>query len=142
MSTSLLYHRFGIRGPFHYCSTEFNGGTTIFHIAHNPHIKCPSCRSRDIKKKGNKLRRFIATPIGTSPCYIQIKNQRIECRSCKKLGYLPLNFVPRPKVRYTKGFEQYVLSLSALNVTISAIARLCKAGWDTVKDIQKHYLQK
>ena len=51
MSTSLLYHRFGIRGPFHYRSTEFNGDTTIFHIAHNPHIKCPSCRSRDVIKK-------------------------------------------------------------------------------------------
>lgn len=55
---------------------------------------------------------------------------------------MPLNFVPRPKVRYTKGFEQYVLSLSALNVTISAIAKLCGVCWDTVKDIQKHYLQK
>jgi DNA-directed RNA polymerase subunit RPC12/RpoP len=51
MSTSLLYHRFGIRGPFHYCSTEFDGNVTIFHIAHNTHIKCPSCRSRDVIKK-------------------------------------------------------------------------------------------
>ena len=142
MSTSLLYHRFGIRGPFHYCSTEFDGNVTIFHIAHNTHIKCPSCRSRDVIKKGGKVRRFIATPIGTSPCYIQIANQRIKCRACNTFGYLPLNFVPRPKVRYTKGFEQYVLSLSALNVTISAIAKLCGVCWDTVKDIQKHYLQK
>ncbi|KJR25347.1 hypothetical protein UF06_16020, partial [Vibrio sp. S234-5] len=55
---------------------------------------------------------------------------------------MPLNFAPRPKVRYTKGFEQYVLSLSALNVTINAIAKLCGVCWDTVKDIQKHYLQK
>ncbi|QPL52147.1 transposase family protein [Vibrio navarrensis] len=45
-------------------------------------------------------------------------------------------------MRYTKGFEQYVLSLSALNVTINAIAKLCGVCWDTVKDIQKHYLQK
>ena len=51
MSTSLLYHRFGIRGPFHYCTTEFDGNVTIFHIAHNADIKCPSCRSRDVIKK-------------------------------------------------------------------------------------------
>ncbi len=55
---------------------------------------------------------------------------------------MPLNFVPRPKVRYTKGFEKYVLNLSALNVTISAIASLCGVSWDTVKDIQKKYLLK
>ena len=94
-----------------------------------------------LKKKGGKHRRFIASPIGSNPCYIQIENQRSECRcSCRQMGYLPLNFVPRPKVRYTKGFEQYVLSLSALNITISAIARLCRVCWDTVKSIQQHYL--
>ncbi len=45
-------------------------------------------------------------------------------------------------MRYTKGFEKYVLNLSALNVTISAIASLCGVSWDTVKDIQKKYLLK
>ena len=39
------------RGPFHYCTTEFDGNVTIFHIAHNADIKCPSCRSRDVIKK-------------------------------------------------------------------------------------------
>ena len=140
MSTSLLYHRFGVQGPFHYRSTQYEKNTTIFHVAHNKRIKCPSCRSRKVIKKGTKCRRFIATPIGTCPTYIQINNQRIQCRGCEYFGYLPLSFSPRPKVRYTKGFERYVLSLSSLNVTITAIAKLCNVCWDTVKDIQKHYL--
>ncbi|WP_197065573.1 transposase family protein, partial [Vibrio sp. S457-15] len=42
-------------------------------------------------------------------------------------------------MRYTMGFEQYVLSLSALNVSINAIAKLCGVCWDTVKDIQKDF---
>ncbi len=55
---------------------------------------------------------------------------------------MPLHFAPRPKLSYTKGFERYVLSLSALNITISDISGLSHAGRDTVKDIQKRYLSK
>ena len=142
MSTSILNHCFGIRGPFQYCSTEFSNGSTIFHIAHKPHIKCPHCRSRNILKKGTKTRRFLATPIGTRPTYIQIENQRVYCLACLSMTYLPLNFVPRSKVRHTKGFEQYVLSLSVWNITINAIAKLCHVSWDTVKDILKSHLKK
>lgn len=58
------------------------------------------------------------------------------------MGYLPLNIVPRSKVRHTKGFEQYVLSLSVWNMTTNAIAKLCHVSWDTVKDILKSHLKK
>ena len=142
MSTSILYHCFGIRGPFKHCSTEFTCGRTTFHITHNPRFKCPICRSFNVVKKGTKKRCFIATPIGERPTYIQIQNQRVYCNSCSTLNYLPLNFIPRSKVRHTKGFESYVLSLSKLNITISAIAKLCNVSWDTIKDIQKTNLQK
>jgi hypothetical protein len=35
MSTSLLYHAFGIRG-YHYTRTDYQGGQTIFTIHQEP----------------------------------------------------------------------------------------------------------
>ena len=142
MSTSLLYHRFGLRGPFHYRSTSYVKNVTIFNIAHNAHFKCPECRSHKVIKKGTKTRSFLATPIGLNPSVLRINHQRIYCHKCSFIGYLPLNFVPKEKVRYTKNFEQYVLSLLRQNITILSVAKLCHVCWDTVKDIQKRYLKK
>jgi transposase len=42
--------------------------------------------------------------------------------------------------RYTKTFARYVLELSRL-MTIQDVARHLRISWDTVKDIQKQYLQ-
>lgn len=142
MSTSLLYHGFGIRGPFHHVSTQFEHSEIIFNIAHNYPITCPECRSRSVIKQGVKHRRFHGTPIGNKPTYICINNQRVKCKDCHAVRFLPLHFAPRKKVRYTKGFEQYVLSLSAQNMTISSIAKLCRVGWDCIKEIQKRALNK
>lgn len=142
MSTSLLYHGFGIRGPYYHVSTKFDDGEITFNIAHNPHMKCPACRSRNVIKQGTKHRRFHGTSIGTKPTYICINNQRVKCKDCHVIAYLPLRFVPKEKVRYTKGFEHYVLSLSASNMTISRIAQQCHVSWDCIKDIQKRALNK
>ena len=142
MSTSLLYHRFGLRGPFHYRSTSYVKNVTIFNIAHNTHFKCPECRSHKVIKKGTKTRSFLATPLGLNPSVLRINHQRIYCHKCSFIGYLPLNFIPKEKVRYTKNFEQYVLGLLRQNITILSVAKLCHVCWDTVKDIQKRYLKK
>ena len=142
MSTSLLYHGFGIQGPYHYVSTKYENGSIIFNIAHNTPMKCPVCRSRSVTKKGIKPRRFHGEPIGTKPTYICINSQRVKCSDCQLTRFLPLSFAPREKVRYTKGFERYVLSLSQRNMTISDIARLTNVSWDCIKEIQKRHLNK
>ena len=142
MSTSLLYHGFGIQGPYHHVSTKYENGSIIFNIAHNTPMKCPVCRSRSVTKKGIKPRRFHGEPIGTKPTYICINSQRVKCSDCQLTRFLPLSFAPREKVRYTKGFERYVLSLSQRNMTISDIARLTNVSWDCIKEIQKRHLNK
>ncbi|MBM7074638.1 transposase family protein, partial [Shewanella sp. 202IG2-18] len=63
----LLYHGFGIQGPYHHVSTKYENGSIILNIAHNTPMKCPMCRFRSVTKKGIKPRRFHGEPIGTKP---------------------------------------------------------------------------
>ena len=45
MSTTLLYHRFGIAG-YRYVSQTFEGGITTFRIEQpRQRLRCPRCRS-------------------------------------------------------------------------------------------------
>ena len=92
MSTSLLYHSFGIQGPYHYVSFQYENGSTIFNIAHNHRMKCPDCNSRKVIKKGAKERQFIGPPIGIKKTLIRILQQRIRCTLCKVIQYLPRVF--------------------------------------------------
>jgi hypothetical protein len=65
MSTSLLYHAFGIRG-YEYVRTEYQGGEVIFTI--NQDLKtcrCSACGSNEIRPRGSVERRFRALPIGS-----------------------------------------------------------------------------
>ena len=87
MSTSLLYHRFGLRGSFHYRSTSYVKNVTIFNIAHNSHFKCPECRSHKVIKKGIKTRSFLATPVGLNPSVICINHQRIYCHKFSVIAW-------------------------------------------------------
>ena len=140
MSTSLLYHAFGIRGPFQYVNTTYSSGEVTFKIEHKKHIKCPHCKSRDIIKRGTKERIFRLPPIGLKACYVRISNQRVECKSCSKIAFIPLKFAPK-NCRYTHSFKRFVLSLTPV-MTIKAIANYLKTSWDLVKDIQKIYLKR
>lgn len=56
MSTSLLYHAFGIRNYKH-TKTEYKKGKVIFTIEHDPDcLRCPRCGSKDITLRGKKKR--------------------------------------------------------------------------------------
>jgi hypothetical protein len=58
MSTSSLYHAFGIRG-YQYTRTEYQGGQVIFTIHQEPQTcRCPACGSHDVKPRGHVERRF------------------------------------------------------------------------------------
>ena len=64
MSTSLLYHAFGIRG-YDYVRTDYLGGEVIFTIAQDAEDRrCSACGSRDVSSRGHAERRFRNLPIG------------------------------------------------------------------------------
>jgi hypothetical protein len=64
MSTSLLYHAFGIRG-YQYTRTDYQDGQVIFTIHQDPQsCRCPACGSPQVKSRGHVERRFRTVPIG------------------------------------------------------------------------------
>jgi transposase len=140
MSTSLLYHAFGIRG-YEYIRTDYQGGQTIFTIHQDPDdCRCSACGSCAVSSRGHCQRRFIALPIGGRPTSVVLPIPRVECRACGLVRQVEVPFA-EPRRSYTKSFERYVLELSR-RMTIRDVAHHLDVGWDLVKDIQKRDLSR
>jgi transposase len=139
MSTSLLYHAFGLRG-YDYVKTEYTEGRVVFTVQQRPHTcRCPQCDSPEVIHHGQEIRQFKAVPIGHKPVLIVLPIPRVECRRCQIIRQVTLPFAD-PRRRYTRAFERYALELSRL-MTIQDVARHLGVSWDTIKDIQKRDLQ-
>jgi len=139
MSTSLLYHAFGIRG-YDYLSTAYEDGRVRFTIGQRPHTcRCPVCGSRKVVPRGHQQRTFKAVPIGGKPMTITLAIPRVACPACAVIRQVPLDFAD-PRRSYTRSFERYALELSRL-MTIQDVAQHLQVGWDTIKDMQKRDLQ-
>jgi transposase len=140
MSTSLLYHAFGIRG-YEHVRTDYHGGATIFTIRQDPEdCRCSACGSRRITHRGRAERRFLALPIGTRKTSVVLPIPRVECRACGAVRQVAVPFAD-PRRSYTRSFERYVLELSR-RMTIPDVAHHLDVGWDMVKDIPKRDLSR
>src|SRR5262245_13501580 len=140
MSTSLLYHAFGLQG-YDYVKTDYTGGTVRFTIQQRPRTyRCSVCDSRHVCPRGTQQRTFKAVPIGGRPVCVVLPIPRVECPSCKVVRQVPLTFAD-PRRGYTRAFERYALGLSRL-MTIQDVARHLGVGWDAIKDIVKRDLQR
>jgi transposase len=138
MSTSLLYHGFGISG-YKYVRTAYEGGQVIFTIRQEPRtLRCEACGSRDVRPRGKVGRRFRSLPIGKRPTVIVFAIPRVACRNCGVVRQVEVAFADHRR-SYTKAFERYVLDLSRCT-TILDVARHPGVSWDVVKDIQKRDL--
>src|SRR3954447_10782183 len=140
MSTSLLYHAFGIRG-YHHTRTDFQGGQTIFTIRQEfETCRCSACGSPQVQSRGHVERRFKALPIGDRPTFVVLPIPRVECRAC---GVVRQVKVPFADVRrsYTKAFERYALELGR-RMTIRDVAAHLDVSWDLIKGIQKRDLSR
>ena len=68
MSTSLLYHAWGLRG-YRLEATDFAEGVTVFRVRQNAEtLCCGHCGGRDVMREGVVVRRFRALPSAESPC--------------------------------------------------------------------------
>jgi transposase len=140
MSTSLLYHAFGIRG-YRYVRTDYVEGEVLFTIEQGrPTLQCPVCASREVIAHGHVTRLFRSVPIGAKATHVLLKIPRVECRACGLTRQVAVSFAD-PQKRYTHAFERYVLDLST-HMTIQDVARHLGVSWDTIKDIQKQDLQR
>ena len=140
MSTSLLYHGFGVHG-YDYINSKFNGGVVMFTLRPKAfELQCSSCQSRKIIRRGKVDRKFRSLPIGRRPVWFSLAVQRVECLVCGLVRQVKIGFA-NPRRSYTKSFERYALELSK-HMTIQDTARHLGVSWDVIKDIQKRYLQK
>ena len=138
MSTSLLYHAWGIRG-YEHVRTVSEKGTTCFRIEQfEDTFCCVQCGCQKVQKAGTVVRRFRSLPIGGRPVMLELCVQRLWCPDCGHTCQAAITFAD-PKRSYTRSFERYVLALSAC-MTIKGVARHLGVGWDLVKDIQKRNL--
>lgn len=140
MSTSLLYHGFGIRG-YEYVKTEYEGGKVVFTARQNgEEMRCSVCGSFEVVRRGSSPRQFRSLPIGAKPVQVLVEVPRVGCRRCGVVRRVRVGFAEERR-SYTKAFERYVLELSK-HMTIQDVARHLQVGWDVVKDIQKRSLAK
>jgi transposase len=138
MSTSLLYHAFGIRG-YEYVRTEYRGGEVVFTVRQEPKtLRCEACGSRDVRPRGRVERRFRSLPIGSRATAVAFAIPRVACQACGVVRQVEVAFAD-PRRTYTKAFERYALELSR-RMTILDTARHLGVSWDIVKDIQKRDL--
>jgi transposase len=140
MSTSLLYHGFGIRG-YHYVRTEYNDCQVTFSIRQEPEsYRCSACGSGQVISRGQADRRFRSLPIGSRATFVVLPIPRVECLACGVVRQVKIGFGD-PRRSYTKSFERYALELSR-SMTIRDVALHLNVGWDLIKDIQKRDLSR
>lgn len=141
MSTSLIYHAFGIKGV-KYIRTEYKKGNTIFYAEVTARLeKCPVCKSRrTIHRKGSKHRLIRMVPVGKRHSFLNLKLWRIRCLDCGALRWPRLPFV-KGRSRHTRQFARFAMDLLYW-MTIAGASKILGVGWDMIKDLHKEYLQK
>jgi transposase len=140
MSTSLLYHAFGLRG-YHYVRQTFQEGEIRFRIEQpRQRLRCSACGSDDVWAQGGIERSFRTVPIGSKPVHIEFKVPRVRCFECDKVRQVKVGFA-QPKKHYTRAFERYALDLSR-HMTIQDVAEHLQVSWDTIKEIQATSLRR
>jgi transposase len=140
MSTSLLYHAFGVR-DYRYVKTEYVAGGVVVTIERKADTcRCTACGSENVGRQGSVRRPFRTLPIGRKPVTLRAEIPRLHCHDCGKTRQAAIGFA-EPRRTYTKSFERYVLELSR-HMTIKDVAEHLGVSWDVVKDIQKRYLHR
>jgi transposase len=140
MSTSLLYHAFGIRG-YRHVRTDYLEGAVLFTIAQGRHsFRCPVCASPEVTAHGTAPRLFRAVPIGSKPTAVFLDIPRVECHACGITRQVEVPFA-EPRRRFTRSFARYALELSQHMTTLD-VARHLGVSWDTIKDLQKEDLRR
>lgn len=138
MSTSLLYHGFGVR-DYRYAGMKYQEGGVVFTIERKKETcRCAVCGSENVWREGVIVRRFRTVPIGGKGVQLEARIPRLACQDCGAVRQAAIGFADSRRT-YTKLFESHALDLSR-HMTIKDVACHLGVSWDIVKDIQKRYL--
>jgi transposase len=139
VSTSILYHGWGLEN-YRHLKSSFEGGAVSFHIEKKPEKRvCASCRSPAVILEGCITRVWKAVPIGTHPVNLVARLHRQTCAACGKKLLEPLEAAD-PKKSFTRGLARYVLDLCR-KASIADVAELTTLSWDSVCWIVQHDLE-
>jgi len=140
MSTTLLYHGFGVR-DYRHVKTRYVAGGMILTIERRPETcRCSACGSANVRRQGVVVRRFRTVPIGNRRVELEARIPRLKCCDCGVVRQAAVGLAERRR-SYTRSFERYVLELSR-HMTIKDVARHLGVSWDMVKEIQKRHLRR
>lgn len=140
MSTSLMYHAFGVHG-YLYQRTEYVGGEIHFTVKQaEGSLRCSACGSRQVIRRGGRERRFRGLPIGIRRVWIVLKLPRLECKACGVVRQAEVSFAPGQH-GYTKRFARYVVEL-ARHMTMRDVAQHLGVSWNLVKALWKQDLRR
>ena len=140
MSTSLLYHGFGVQG-YVYQGTQYREGEIHFTITQpDKELRCSVCGSRRVIRKGGRRRRFRGLPIGSRPVWIELDVPRLGCKACGAVRQAEVSFAPGQH-SYTKRFAGYVLDLARC-MTLWDVACHLGVSWNLVKELMKGELRR
>lgn len=138
MSTSLLYHGFGLVKQ-EYLKSDYEGGSIILSTQTKPdELRCRNCNSYRVKKRGYKTRKFKTIPIGSKKVLLNGKLQRLECYECGSILQEKISYADEQKT-YTRQLERLANELCEV-MTIQDVAKRLGLGWDMVKAIRKEHL--
>ncbi len=138
MSTSILYHAFGLQGV-KYGRTRYEGGAMIFEAEMTEKLAvCPVCDSPSVIRKGSKVRTLRLVPVGRKRIWLDLTVYRLGCRACGAVRWPHLPFADARRT-VTHAFERYVLELLRA-MTIADVAAHLGVGWDMIKEIHKRHL--
>ncbi len=98
MEVSFLTHAFGLR-DVDYVRTTYPSGMIQIHVRTKlKSLKCSNCKSKDVTRKGIKVRIFRTVPIGMKPVQIIAEVQRLACKECGMTRQEHLDWVDKKKL--------------------------------------------
>jgi transposase len=135
MSTSLLYHLWGVKDYTQRC-IKFEGGAVWFHVDKKPAKRvCPRCGSANCILAGlvSPPPCLKTTPAGKKTVWLVLHLHRLECNDCGAILQED-RIIADPKKHYTHLLAQYALDMCR-RTTIADVADAVGLSWDAVKDI-------
>jgi len=140
VSTQILYHLFGVAGYWHTRFENREGAIHWFLERPRTKLRCAVCAGPNVVKKGVHWRTIRTVPVARKAVFLEVPVHRLLCRDCSWLAFelCPLTEGER---RHTKVLEEYAVGLCRC-MTILDVARHLGLSWDTVKEMERRYLER
>ena len=95
MEESLLHEIFGVSKSYRSTRTEVkDGGVFVAVEPADELFVCPGCRSRDVIRRGQRLRKVQTLPIGFHPVFLEVAVPRCQCKACQRVFEITPPFAP------------------------------------------------